>query len=471
MQPTKEVKTMSKTRSTRRKKNNPIVALFKGIFKILDAIIVTPISRIIYRINKIIKKNTGFLDGILNRPHSLLILSLAIAILAFLLVDSKAITLVETESEILTGQPVTAIFNEEKYVVEGIPDKVDIIMIGRKSDLYLAKQLGEHKVVLDLSDYKVGQYNVKLKYNRNKNTVGSVTYKLDPSSVTVKISEKVSSVKTLTYDLLNQDKLDGKLNVSGVTLASSEVYVKGSSETLAKVATVKALIDVTTLELTGAGEFKVDSLPLVAYDETGKIIENVEIVPSTASATIEVDSSYVDLAVKVVPVGSFATGYAIASATSSVSTVRVYGDQTIIKNLGSISAEIDVDGLSSDKKFNVTLTKPAGVRYMSETTTTVNLTVGPEATIELEGVTLESRNLPSELAAQTINQEDTTVTVILKGVSSVISNIDPKTVKAYVDLSGYSAGTYNVPLQVEGQDLTVTYSAKLKEIPIKITQR
>lgn len=471
MQQTKGVKKMSKEPGSKKKKTNPFVALLRGIYSIIDKIIVTPISRIVYRLNKLFKKHTGFLDGILNKPHSLLILSLVIAIFAFLMVDSKAVNIVETESEILTGQPVTAIYNEEKYVVEGIPDKVDIIMMGRKSDLYLAKQLGEHKVVLDLSDYKTGQYTVKLKYNRNKNTVDSVTYKLDPSTITVKISEKVSSVKTLTYDLLNQDKLDGKLNVSGVTLASSEVYVKGSSETLAKVATVKALIDVTTIDLTGAGSFEVDSLPLVAYDENGKTIENVEIVPGTAKATIDVDSSYVDLAVKVVPVGSFATGYAIASATSSVSTVRVYGDQSIIKNLGSISAEIDVDGLSSDKKFNVTLTKPAGVRYMSETTTTVTVTVGSESTIQLDGISLESRNLGDGLAAQTVNQEDTTVTVILKGVSSVISNIDPKTIKAYVDLTSYSAGTYNVPLQVEGQDLTVTYSTKLKEIPIRITQK
>lgn len=468
MQQTKEVKKMSKKDTSRKRKRNPLKTLCRGIYRVLDKVVVTPISRVIYRVNKILKKNAGLLDGILNKQHSLLILSLVIAVLTFLLVDSKVVNLVETESEILSGQPVQVIYNEEKYVVEGVPENIDIFLIGRKSDLYLAKQLGEHKVVLDLSDYKTGEYTVKLKYNHS---IESVTYKLNPSSVTVKISEKVSSIKTLTYDLLNQDKLDGKLNVSGVTLETSDVYVKGSSEVLAKVATVKALIDVTTLELTGAGSFKVDSLPLVAYDENGKIIENVEIVPSTASATIEVDSSYVDLAVKVVPVGTFATGYAIESATSSVSTVRVYGDQSIINNLGSISAEIDVDGLSSDKKFNVTLTKPSGVRYMSETTTTVNVKVGTESTRELEGITLESRNLGSNLAAQTVNQEDTTVTVILKGVSSVISNIDPKTIKAYVNLIDYGAGTYNVPLQVEGQDLTVTYSTKLKEIPIKITQK
>lgn len=456
---------MSKEKQTK-KKFRPFKKLFGGIYKVLDKLIITPISRVVYRTNKVMKKNAGVLEGLLNKPHSLLIISLVISVLAFLLVDSKAISLVETEAEIISDQPVDVIYNEEKYVIEGVPDTVDIILMGRKSDLYLAKQLGEHKVVLDLSDYKTGEYTVKLKYNYS---VKSVSFKLDPSTVTVKISEKESAVKTLTYDLLNQDKLDKTLNVSEVNLNESEVYVKGSSETLAKVATVKALIDVSTLELTESGTVEVDSLPMVAYDENGKLVDNVEIVPSTASASIKVDSFFVELPVKVVPTGTIATGYAIESATSSVSKVKVYGDQQTITNLTSISAEIDVDGLNEDKKFNVTLTKPSGVRYMSESTTTVNVTVGEEATIELSGVAVNVKNLAENLTANTVNQEDTSCTVILKGVRSVIEKIQPKDVNAYVDLSKMSVGTFDeVPIEVEGNDLTVTYTPKVKTIAIKI---
>ncbi len=449
------------------KKMNPIVSIINGLYKVVDKIIVTPISRIVYRTGKVLNKKSGTIDKLLNSPHSLLIISLVIAVFGFLLVDSKAINLVETESEIISGQDVTSVYNEEKYVVEGIPEKVDIILMGRKSDLYLAKQLGEHKVMLDLSDYKTGEYTVKLKYNH---AVESVTYKLDPSTITVKISEKVSDVKTLSYDLVNQDKLDSKLNVSKVELKESEVYVKGSSETLKKVATVKTLIDVSTLELTDSGTHDVDSLPLVAYDENGKLVENVEIVPSTASATIKVDSYFVDLPVKAVPMGSLATGYAIISAVPSVSTVRVYGDQEIISKLSSISAEIDVDGLSSDKKFNVTLTKPSGVRHMSENTASVDVKVGEETTLEIPNVSIDAENLGSEYVANATSLEDKTCTVILKGADSVLKAINPKTIQAYVDLSGYGPGTHDVPLQVRGEDPTIKYSAQVKTIQIRISK-
>lgn len=449
-----------------KKRFKTIKKIFKGLHKIIDKLIVTPISAVVYKINKFLKKNSGIFDGLFSKPYSLMLFSLAIAVGVFWLVDNKAINLVETESELLSNQPVTVIYNEEKYVVEGIPKTVDIILMGRKSDLYLAKQLGEHKVVLDLSDYKTGEYTVKLKYNHS---VESVTYKLDPSSVIVKISEKMSNIKSLSYDLLNQDKLDSKLNVSEVVLNESEVYVKGSSETLAKVATVKALIDVSTLDLKESGTFEVDKLPIVAYDENGKLVENVEVVPSTASATIKVDSYHVDLPVRIVPVGTFATGYAISSATSSVSTVRVYGDQAEISKLSYISAEIDVDGLNSDRKFIATLTKPAGVRHMNATTTTVEVKVDREVTREIPDISIESRNLSSNYVASAVTQEDAKCVVILKGVSSVIEKIDPSTIKAYVDLSGYSPGTYDVPVSVEGQDLTVTYTAQVKTVSIKIT--
>lgn len=460
---------MNKKIKKGKEKKNPIKKFGSKIYGLLDRFLITPISRVIYQCSKFVKRHTGSFEGMLNRPHSLILFSLIVSIFVFVLVNSRAINLVETESEILSGQTIDVIYNEEKYVVEGIPDKVDIILMGRKSDLYLAKQLGDHKIVLDLSDYKTGEYTTKLKYNHS---VASITYKLDPGTVTVKISEKESSIRTLTYDLLNQDKLDNKLNVSDVVLKESEVYVKGSKETLQRVASVKALIDVSTLDLIEAGSTDVDSLPMVAYDENGKVVDNVEIVPATASATIKVDSYYVDLPVRVVPTGKMATGYAISSATSSVSSVRVYGDQAILNTLSSIDAVIDVDGLSENKEFKVALSKPSGVRYLNESFATVNVTVGAEATREIEVGSIEQENLGSSYVANLVGDTDTKFIIILKGVESVINDIKPESISVYVDLSGFGPGTYNeVPVQVKGADLRATYTSKIQTVQVKVSNK
>ena len=207
-----------------------ILSLFKWLYKILDKFIVTPISKIIYNLNKKIQKNGGKLEKILNRPNMLLYMSLIFAIVVFLLIDSKVITLVETEAEIITNQPIKVEYNSEAYVIEDLPETVDITLIGRKSDLYLAKQLGENEVVLDLTDYGARDepYRVKLSYNQ---TIDSLDYKLDPTYVYVTIKKKISSLKTISYDVINQDKLNEiapELSVSSVELSKNEVVVKGS---------------------------------------------------------------------------------------------------------------------------------------------------------------------------------------------------------------------------------------------------
>lgn len=453
--------------------------ILKALYSVFDKIIITPISRLIYLVNKRFNKGNNFLDKVLYRKKSLILFSLLIAVATFLVVNSRAVSLVEKESEILSNQPVTVVYNKEKYVVEGVPDTVDVILMGRKSDLYLAKQLDDHQIVLDLSDYKTGEYNVKLKYNHS---VESVTYKIDPSTVKVTISDKVSSAKTLTYDLLNQDALDSKLNISEVELKDSEVIVKGAKSTLDKIASVKALIDVSKLKIDSSGTYDIDdtnveaenrAVSLVAYDKDGLIVKNVEIVPDTMPVTIKVDSYYVDLPVTVIPDGDakLANGYAIESAIPSVASVRVYGDQDSIKNLSYIPAKINVDGLSKDKTYSVNLTKPNGVRYMSETNVSVTVKVAEESTKELAGISMQYKNLGSDYVANTISIDDTTTTVILKGASTVINAITADKVYAYVDLSGLGVGTHEVPVKIEGDNHLVTYSPKVKTIQIKIANK
>ena len=91
-----------------------IVSAFKGLFKaiyiVIDKIIVTPISTIIYKIKRKFNMENRF-DKLLNRPNVLLFVSLAFAVLLFYFVDSKATMLVVNDAEILTNQPVRVVYN------------------------------------------------------------------------------------------------------------------------------------------------------------------------------------------------------------------------------------------------------------------------------------------------------------------------------------------------------------------------
>jgi YbbR domain-containing protein len=141
----------------------------------------------------------------------------------------------------------------------------------------------------------------------------------------------------------------------------------------------------------------------------------------------------------------------------------------LLKNLTYIEAKIDVSKLNSDKTFSVTLTKPAGVRYMTETNTNVDVKLETESSKEFTGIQIESVNLGNGYTVNALSLTDRTVDVIAKGVTSVLDTIDASKIKAYIDLSGYTEGTYDVDVKVSIDDVRVKLVPKTTTVKIKIT--
>ena len=460
-------------RETKKKKRNILVALIIGIYHQIDRFFILPISRIIFKITDKLKTNSNKIEKILNRPNILLYLALAFAITMFFLIDREVINLVQNEAEVLANQPVKVLYNEEAYVVEGVVDAVDIILTGNKSAIYLAKQLGGHEVVLDLTDYKPSNtsYRVKLTYNQ---TVDSIKYKIDPTYISVTIKNKVSKLFAVSYDLLNENKLSEKLSVENVELSKSEVVVKGSEDALNKIATVKALVDLNNKDYADAGVYETENIPLVAYDDKGVMLTNVEIVPSKISASVTLDTYKATVPIKVLTTGTLVTGKAISAVTingAGSHFVDIYGEKSTIDSITSVPVTIDVNGLgnSGSRTYNVTITKPNGVRHISESSAKINISFGDEKQKTININDVHSRNLDNALSA---NFPDGIVAlaVQVKGVESIVDAITEENIKAYVDLAGYTVGSYEVDLKIEGDDPRVSYVVSSK-VKIDITEK
>ena len=431
-----------------------IKGFFLAIYRVIDKLIVTPISRLIFSVREYLRSKNFKLDYILNRPNFMIYVSLILAVLVFLLIDSRVITLVESEAEVITNVPVTVNYNEEAYVVEGIPKTVDIVLIGRKSDIYLAKQLGTNNVILDLSDYEArnSSYRVYLSYTKS---IDSIDYKLDPSYVTVTIKDKISVTKTIDYDLINEQYLSEELSVESVSLNRSEVVVKGSEDAISEIASVKALIDLSDDALTDVGSFEIDNIRLVAYDSRGEVLDNIEIVPNTLSATITLDTYSKSVPISVRTTGHLVTGKAIASIlinNSNNYTVTIYGDEEQISNIDDVPVTINVDGegANSTRNYNVTISRPTGVRALSDNNASITVTFGDEVQKEVQVSNVSSRNLGSGYTANI--RGTSSIPVIVKGVQSVIDEVDEDSIRAYIDLEGYTPGEYDVEVKIENDD-------------------
>ena len=207
---------------------------------------------------------------------------------------------------------------------------------------------------------------------------------------------------------------------------------------------------------------------LVAYDEKGTELSDIEIIPEAVTATVTITSPSKVVPIQIVPIGDVAPGSAIESIESSVTQVTVYADETVLSSLNYIEVEIDVTGLNEDKTYQKVINKPNGARSISETSITINIKMEAETSKEFENIPIVFENLGSGLKVNAQREEDTKVTVSVGGVESLLDKLEASNIKAYVDLEGLGVGIHTVPVYVTGEDLKLTYTSKTQNIKIII---
>ena len=441
--------------------------IFHHIGSFFDKWLITPITRFILIVVDIFKDNSKSVDKFLSKKSTLIVISLVLAFGVFLIIDNESTVMIDQYAEILYNQPVNAVYNEELYVVEGLPKSVDITLIGQKRHIFLAKQSPSTGATVDLTGLKPGSHKITLKYSQR---LKSLDYKLDPSQVTVTIYQKVSETRSLTVDILHQDDLDTKLSIDNIELDRTDVIIKGADYKLKKVATVKALVDINNINSPKAGELTLKDIPLVAYDTNGKIVD-VEIVPGTVDAKITISSPSKEVPIKIVPTGSLAFGKSIKSIESSLDKVIIYGDQDAISKINNLEAEIDVSDLDKNKEYNITLKKPNGVTELSNKTMVVKVIIDNSITKEFANIQISTENLNENYKVQALSEADSKVTVVVKGSEDIVNKTDTSSIKAYIDLKDYGVGEHEVEVKVTGDDLKLMYTSKTKKVKIKILQK
>ena len=449
---------------------NKKIGFFGRLWRFIDRKIIIPITRFLMSFVKWFSNSNKALETFLSRSNTLLFISLFLAVLVFIFIDQKMTLFTNTSAEVLKDRKVNAVYNEEAYVVEGLPEKVDITLMGSRSDLFIAKQ-STAKVSVDLSGLKEGTHKVNIEYAKPN---GSIDYSVNPS--VANIYKKVSEIKTVTADLLNQDSLDSKLVIEDVKPSKDRVVIKGTDDvnainSLKKVASVKALVDVENLTVQDTGIITIKKIPLKAYDKDGNIL-NVEIVPSKISVDLEVASPSKTVPIRVIPKGTINFGKSISTIDITPSnTITVYGKQSVLDSLQYVPVTVDVDNLKSDKDFKLEIPKPKGIKSMSLNNIGVKLTLGDSSDKDINNINIDVRNLNDNYVVQGLSQNDIKVSVSIKGVESVINSLSADDIKAYIDLKEYKPGEYNVPVKVEGTDSRVTYISKTKKVKIRVVEK
>lgn len=441
--------------------------IIKKMTHFVDKTIVVPIAKMVVYVSSKFDHSGRKFENWLSKSNTLLFISLFLAIAVFIIIDQKIILFSDNSAEVLKNRPVNVIYNEEAYVIEGLPETVDITLIGSKTDLYIAKQSSAHGVTVNLSGLKPGTHKVNMEYTQN---TGKIDYMVNPSIATVIIYRKVSETRTLSVDILNQDSLDPRYVIDRVNYETDKIVIKGAEHQLKRVVSVKALVDIKNLVSTEIGTTTLKDVPLKAYDSAGNVVD-VEIVPEKIDVDVVISSPSKEVPLKVVPVGEVSFGQAISSFNLNVTKVIVYGDAETLQNLNSIPIEIDVNGLKANKEYKVEIPKPVGVRSLSVNNVTINVALDDVSSRDVANITVDTRNVADGFKANASDKNAASVTVNLKGVKSVIDEIKADDITVYVDLKEYTeAGEYEVEVQIEGSDPKVQYTSKTKKVRITLTR-
>jgi len=452
-----------------------IKKIYKSVSTFINKIVLIPISKLVFKISNFFEKNRHFFDNWLSKNNTLLFISLIISVIFFIVIDQKIINYSESSAEVLQAQSILVEYDEDNYVVEGIPESVDITLIGSKADLYIAKQSSNSTVKIDLWGLKPGTHKVDIESVQSN---GSIKYNVNPSTATVIIYEKVFDEKTLSIDLLNQDSLDQKYIIESYKSDTSTVVIKGASYKVDQVATVKALVDIKSLvdkdgkPKSELGSTITVSSTLKAYDESGNVID-VEISPAKVDVDLLITSPSKEVPLKIVSSGSVIYNKGISNFAMNDNpngTITIYGTESALADVEYIPVNINVEGLTETTQFKVELEKPNGIKHMSSNTVTVDVVLSDDiSNVEIEDVNISHINLGSGYGVKPIDIDSTTVK--LKGVTDIVKSLTAEDVNVYIDLSGKGEGEHEVEIKVTGDDPRIQYQSSVLKMKVKIFKK
>lgn len=284
----------------------------------------------------------------------------------------------------------------------------------------------------------------------------------------------VSDSMEIDYMIVNKEFLDEKMTIENVTLSKNSVVYRVKDSWADDVDSIKALVDIEVISINGAGIYNVDDLELVAYDDKGRVIEDIEIV-GDIDAEVDIASYSKEVPIKVVPTGELISGKAISSILvngAEYQTVIIYGSEKALEKVNYVETSIDVTGQGNNgsKKYKVTLSKPEGVRALSKQIANIEVGFGEakQMTFNVSGIMI--KNLSDGLVANLVSSSDSTVEVKAIGTEDILSNLDTSIIKAYVDLQSMDVGTHEVQVEVESNDTRIQFIVT-KRVDIVITKK
>ncbi|MGI8316278.1 CdaR family protein [Halobacillus mangrovi] len=270
--------------------------------------------------------------------------------------DSDSLFFNDTSSdmEVMENIPLEIRFNSEEYVVSGLPQEVSVRVEGPASTLAPVVRQKNFTVFVDLNGLGPGTHEVSLQHSGISN---QLDVRIEPKTIEVTIEEKVSEEYEVNVDYINERQLSNELTLGEPKVDPAQVTITGSSSVVNRVATVKAIIDVSNAEEAVENE----EAPVKVYDNQGNEL-NVLVDPTTVNVSVPISKRQKQVGIDLEPQGGAPQGVVVNSVTTETSEVTVYGPEEVISEIDSLpEIPVDLSEVTQDETVEVDIPVPKGV--------------------------------------------------------------------------------------------------------------
>ncbi len=391
---------------------------------------------------RIIRWFSTFIDKTLFNTKYTKLVSLILAILMYAMVNYDSSTSLYTTplsySKDLNDVSVTAKYNSDTFELSGLPATANITISGDASSVTSAVN-SKGSVVANLEGLTEGTHAVKL---TTEGYGDGINTKIDPSVVYITLKKKTTQQFDISYDFINQDKMESIYSVGTPEFEYQKVNVRASKDTLDSIAFVKTLID-----LKGQTADFTQEAKLIAYDVNGQPV-NTDIVPDTIKVSVPVTSPNKVVPIDVEVTGEVPDGQAISNIEMDQQTVTIYGSENVLSQVDKVVVTLNASTITKDSTLLRPLALPTGVNSSSINQITINVTLGEGVTKTISDVKISYINNVNNYKASQVNNK-TTVNVTVFGTEENIANITADDINVYIDMTNAKPGLIEFPLYVE----------------------
>lgn len=368
--------------------------------------------------------------------------------------------------ETIQDVKVEAYYDQDKYVVTGLPQNVDITLEGSNTSILQTKMKKQFEVFTNLHGYESGTYEVGLQYNGISD---SLKVKLQPAKVRVTIEPKKTKAFPVEVGYLNKNQMKTGYIAEKAAAKPSFIEIAGTETQLEQVGAVRAYIDLKGVNETFTKEAKV-----VIYDKSGNTL-NLQANPSVVNVTVPVATPEKTFPIKVTQKGELQKGLTLKNITMEPTEIKVYGPKEVLDSIEALEdIVVDLSEITDTVTFEADVAVPKGAIRIAPAKVKITVQVDKQEQEQkqrtLDDIPIKITGLEEAYELNFLDPSTGKMSVDIMGESESIEKLDPSEVQISVNIEKLEPGTHDVAVQISGPN-NITFELKQKSAKVEVVDK